>query len=150
MKHRLTLFIAMAMGILLPILPAWGTDLTVYRWKNRLLLVFSPSASNPGFAGLDRNLAKRPLDIKDRDLVVFRIFEKGASRLDDQPLSTEDALKLRNRFKVKPGQFTVLLIGKDGGVKLTRKNRADLQEVFDLIDSMPMRQQEMRKKGKTR
>jgi hypothetical protein len=32
---------------------------------------------------------------------------------------------------------------------MVREHRAELQEIFDLIDSMPMRQREMREKGKT-
>jgi hypothetical protein len=65
-------------------------------------------------------------------------------------LSPEDTQKLRRRFGVRPGRFTVILIGKDGGVKMLREDRVELQEIFDLIDSMPMRQQEMQEKGKTR
>ena len=39
--------------------------------------------------------------------------------------------------------FWIVLIGKDGGVKL-RSDDAGLDQIFDLIDSMPMRQAEMR------
>ena len=37
----------------------------------------------------------------------------------------------------------VLLIGKDGGVKL-RGDELDVQRIFDLIDTMPMRIREMK------
>jgi hypothetical protein len=40
--------------------------------------------------------------------------------------------------------FTYLLIGKDGGVKARAREAVPLDEVFRQIDSMPMRQQEMR------
>lgn len=40
--------------------------------------------------------------------------------------------------------FMVMLIGKDGGVKLTQNSLIDPSEVVSLIDTMPMRQQEAR------
>ncbi len=150
MQHLLKPFIILAVGAVLTTPTAWGTDLKSYRWKNRLLLVFSPAESNPDFAAFDRSLTMQDPEVKDRDLIVFRVFEKDPSRLEKQPLAPEDADKLRRRFKAAPGRFTVILIGKDGGVKMVREHRAALAEIFDLIDSMPMRQQEMREKGENR
>lgn len=40
--------------------------------------------------------------------------------------------------------FVVMLIGKDGGVKLTQNSMIDSTEIVSLIDTMPMRQQEAR------
>jgi hypothetical protein len=150
MSSILKIFMTITIGIMLTNLPVLGADLTSYRWKSRLLLVFSPTDSNPGFAAFDQNVSRELPAVKDRDLIVFRVFEKGPSRMDEHPLSSEDAQKLRRHFKVGPGRFTVILVGKDGGVKMVREHRAELQEIFDLIDSMPMRQREMKEKGKTR
>jgi hypothetical protein len=80
-------------------------------------------------------------------LIVFRVFEDGPSRVQEKPLSSEEAEALRRRFSVQSGRFAVILIGKDGGVKMVREHEADLQEIFDRIDAMPMRQREMREKG---
>jgi hypothetical protein len=74
----------------------------------------------------------------------------GLSRVGEKPLAPENTEKLRRRFEVKSGPFKVVLIGKDGGVKMVREDRADLQEIFDRIDSMPMRQQEIKEKKKVR
>jgi hypothetical protein len=150
MRQPLNILIAITVGIMLIISPIMGADLTTYRWKNRLLLVFSPTTFDPGFAAFNLNVSRELHEVKDRDLIVFRIFEKGLSSLAEQPLSPEDAEKLRRRFEVKPSIFTVILIGKDGGVKMVREQRAELQEIFDLIDSMPMRQREMMERGETR
>jgi hypothetical protein len=129
---------------------ASATDLTQYRWKNRLLLVFAANKSNPSFEVFNQSLSERFHEVKDRDLIVYQVLEKGPSRLGDQPLVPEEAEKLRRHFGVKPGRFTVILVGKDGGVKMVREERADLQEIFDFIDSMPMRQQEMHEKSQSR
>jgi len=42
----------------------------------------------------------------------------------------------------------VLLVDKDGGIKLNRQNETRLEDIFTLIDAMPMRQEEMRQKSR--
>jgi hypothetical protein len=55
-----------------------------------------------------------------------------------------EAKALRTRYGAEDGStFTALLIGKDGGVKWRDREPADLSRIFSLIDSMPMRRQEM-------
>ena len=139
LKH----FVSLATGISLALSHAWGADLTKYRWKNRLMLVFSAHTSEAGYVALNQSLKQRLSEVQDRDLIVFRIFEEVPSRITEQALPPEEAQGLRRRFNVKSGQLTVILIGKDGGVKMVQERRADIQAIFDLIDSMPMRQREM-------
>ena len=150
MNHLFFTFIAVAVTLMLSISTASGTDLTPYRWQNRLLLVFSPTDSDTDFENFNRALSDELLEVNDRDLIVIRVFEKGLSRLGEQPMSPEDAETLRRRFGVESGRFTLVLVGKDGGVKLVRQDRAELREVFDRIDSMPMRRREMREKDQNR
>ena len=40
--------------------------------------------------------------------------------------------------------FEILLVGKDGGVKLRSPAPVSTRDLFALIDAMPMRQREMR------
>lgn len=120
------------------LLSAFQTDddpLARYRWKHRLVLVFAPDAASPDRAEQRRLLQDRQTDADERDLVLLDV-------LPDSP----DAATLRQRFNVKPDEFRVLLIGKDGGEKLRREKPVPPKEFFDRIDSMPMRQGEMRGK----
>lgn len=125
-------------------------DLSDYRWKHRLLFIFAPSTTDATFLALDKRLAQTALEIEDRDMIIFRIFENSPSRVSDKPLLPGDDEALRRRFGIEAGRFTVVLVGKDSGVKLVAHRDADLQSIFNLIDSMPMRQQEMRDKRSTR
>jgi hypothetical protein len=135
---------------MLMVTPALGHDLTPYRWKNRILLIFSPTDTDTGFEAFNQSLAREISEVKLRDVILLRVFETPPSFIEDKPLSHGDAEKLRDRFRVRSGHFTVILIGKDGGVKMVREERVELQEIFDLIDSMPMRKQEMIQKGQAR
>jgi hypothetical protein len=120
-------------------------DLNQYRWKNRLLLLFAPTRDHPRFDSLHGSLMTRKVDVADRDLVVFEVLESGLSTLDTEPLDPGTAEMLREKFGVAEGSFSVILVGKDGGVKLDHQDHISLEEIFALIDAMPMRQEEMRR-----
>jgi len=122
-------------------------DLSEYQWKNRLLLLFTPSLDGAGYLKLKEDISSQEEEVKDRDLLVFHILESGETKLGSSLLPESSGDYLREKFSIKPGTFTVLLIGKDGGVKLRREGRVELAEIFSLIDTMPMRQREMREKS---
>jgi Domain of unknown function (DUF4174) len=121
-------------------------DLGQYRWKNRLLFLFSPSPEVPAFQTFMGELNRNSEGVRDRDLLVFRVLEQGPSFLASQEITPQGAEGLRRRLGVDRGAFTVVLVGKDGGVKLQRPGPVALSDIFGLIDSMPMRQREMRQK----
>ena len=121
-----------------------------YQWKNRLILAFSPSAEDPGYKALEKEIAVQAEEVIDRDLLVCHILQTGEIRLGESSLPTGSGDHLRESFAIRPGRFTVLLIGKDGGVKLRREGGVKLGEIFSLIDTMPMRQREMREKSQQR
>jgi len=121
-------------------------DLEEYKWKSRLLVVFSPSEDYAGYRDLEKQLRDQEPEIVDRDLLVFHILESGESRLENSSVDQQSVAQLRDHFSAKPGEFTVVLIGKDGGEKLRRGTDVDIAEIFSLIDSMPMRQREMRER----
>ncbi len=84
----------------------------------------------------------------DRDLIVLELFENGGSRLGHTTLSEKTVKRIRRQFGVGGGEFSIMLIGKDGTVKLRSPAPVSVAEIFSLIDSMPMRQQEILGKRK--
>lgn len=126
-----------------------NVDFEQFKWKNRLLLVFAPDSNHPFFESLRRDLSTRTHEVDDRDLVVFEILGVGTSKRDGTQLDPHTAASLRERFDVSPKAFSLILMGKDGGVKLRRNDPVNLEEIFRLIDSMPMRQDEMRQKDRS-
>jgi hypothetical protein len=121
-------------------------DLSQFQWKNRLLFLFAPNRNHPMFDSLHDSLSAQKAEVADRDLVILEILESEPSSMNSKPLASETALSLRKRYKVNQGEFAVLLIGKDGGIKLNRQNETRLEDIFALIDTMPMRRQEIRQK----
>jgi len=126
---------------------ALSMDLRQFQWKNRLLFLFAPQRSDRFFNDLQNEIMVNKNEIEDRDLVVFEILESGPSFINGVSLDAQTAAALREKFDAPLGRFTVILVGKDGGVKLKRPTGTRLNDIFALIDAMPMRQEEMRQKS---
>lgn len=124
-----------------------AADLSAYVWKNRLLLVFAPSADTPAVSAFYDQLHRQTEALRERDLLVLASVESGPSTGIDKPLAPSDARDLRSKFGILTGQFRVVLVGKDGGVKAAYTAPVRLQKIFERIDQMPMRKQEMRNQG---
>jgi hypothetical protein len=118
-------------------------ELKSFQWENRILLIFAPSAEDPVCRSLAAELNAQIAGVRERDLLIGEFFEAGANRFAGASLAPESAEALRRQFSVRKGTPTVILIGKDGEVKLRREGSVQAAEIFALIDSMPMRQKEM-------
>lgn len=119
-----------------------------YQWQNRLLLIFAPNQDSRDYEEQMEELNSSEEGMRDRDMRVFHLFRDGSSFGDEQYLTDNSVDALYNKFKVESGSFVVLLIGKDGTEKLRKSGLLKTDKLFALIDSMPMRQREMRNDGK--
>ena len=54
------------------------------------------------------------------------------------------------KYNITQSQFTLLLIGKDGGIRLSSKKVIPKEQLFALIDTMPMRQDEIKRQRNKR
>jgi len=121
-------------------------DLEAFQWKNRIILVFAPSSNSDVYKRQMQEFEGEEDGVLDRDLLIFELFEDGESRQGDTSLSERVAPRLRRQFEVGEGEFLLVLIGKDGTVKLRSNHPVAAPKIFGLIDSMPMRQEETRRK----
>ncbi len=125
-----------------------GDDLLErYTWQSRVLLVFTPNRDHPGFIAQQKFLDASAAGLKDRDLVVLQLLPGHSVTIDGKPSPAISADSFYRDFSIDPASFKVLLIGKDGTLKLTRTSAVNAKTLFDLIDSMPMRQLEMKTRG---
>lgn len=89
-------------------------------------------------------------ELQDRDLILISVFDDDCATLDGQIISDSSADTIRSRFTPPKDGYSIYLIGKDGGVKLKQDEVLAPNELFRVIDRMPMRQREMRDSGKRR
>ena len=115
-----------------------------HRWTHRVLLVFANDDIDPRATQLEATLEAADCELADRHMVVVWILTDATSRVGGTVISEETANLLRSELRTQPGEFAVLLIGKDGGVKARYDVVPELEEIFGLIDGMPMRRAELR------
>ena len=125
---------------------AGATDanpLAAEQWRTRPLVVVAPSAQHPLLTGLQAQLCQaRVRDaFQEREMALFTVIA-GEGRRDGQPLSADQTRSLLQAMNLTASSpAAVFLIGKDGGIKLTKHgDHIALASVFALIDTMPMRQ----------
>ena len=113
-------------------MPLQAAKLKDYLWKNRVIITFSASVKEPERLALQKQMEEKACAFTDRNLVHIDLLQ-----------GSEDFDKMSQQFSVSSSGFQLLLLGKDGGVKL-RSSSASLEDIFSLIDTMPMRRSEMR------
>lgn len=114
-----------------------------YTWQNRLLLIFAPHAEDSHLREQQEILESNAAGLTERDIVILRLLPDSAPSIDNQPAIGVDSASIYRDFAVEPGDFRLLLVGKDGTLKLSSDLPVTTSRLFDLIDSMPMRQWEM-------
>ena len=114
-----------------------------YQWKNRLILLFG-SLPESSVEKQINELEKDPEGITDRDLLIFYINKEEVRFILKSSNPSLSASQLRKRYNIDKNEFRYILIGKDGGVKLNKREYVPNRDLFSVIDAMPMRQQEMR------
>ncbi len=105
-------------------------------WKNRVILIQTEDVND--YTSL---LQEADSQIRDRHILWFILTSKEV--FSNYPGSIGNTFLKQTKSKYFSAENrAVVLIGKDGGVK-KRASSLQLQELFDLIDTMPMRRQEM-------
>lgn len=113
-----------------------------------MLIVFAPSVDNFNYQQQMQLFNQHKNDFTDRDLVLVQVLSKNKSYANGQPIDESSAANLRNLFGIDKENFQLILIGKDGGVKRQESKPVEAAAIFEQIDAMPMRQQEMQQRGK--
>jgi hypothetical protein len=91
-------------------------------------------------------LKRDPEGINDRDLLIFHIEGNEVGFIGKSSSPSLSADRLRNRYNIAEQEYRYILIGKDGGVKLNKKEFVPNKDLYSVIDAMPMRQREMRER----
>lgn len=123
----------------------FSQDLSMHKWKNRLVIVITNNIENSLFKEQLEELKKDSAGLNERKLVVYQV--KNMEYLEGleidgkwERIETEGMLNLK---KESNSNFEIILIGLDGWVKLRQSKMLMTAELFSIIDAMPMRMQEI-------
>lgn len=119
-----------------------AAPLEAWRWQSRVVLLFATAPGSPELDAQRALLAGSEDAARDRDLLRIEVVGQRVTALppvDGLP----DAATLRAHYAVADERpFLLLLVGKDGGVKLRAETPQEACALYGLIDGMVMRRSE--------
>ena len=115
-----------------------------HQWKKRVIIVSASSPNHIGYREQQALLTHNKKGMKERDLIIYRLYNDHWLDSKGQLLSQSEANEIRKAYQIPVDEFMVLLIGKDGNVKMRKNDPVETRHIFSLIDSMPMRKQEIK------
>lgn len=116
----------------LPLMDGVAVDLNEFLWIKRPIVVFADTPNDPRFIQQMELLNEDIEAIVLRDVIVLT---------DTDPAARSDL-----RQRLRPRGFSLVLIDKDGEVKLRKPAPWDMREIRRSIDKWPTRQQEIRER----
>jgi len=111
--------------------------LSSFRWKNRVLVVVARNQQDADLRAQRRIFEQHASGMAERQIVLIEAAG------DD-----ERSRDLRRQFGTGEEGFQVVLVGKDGNAAVSARKPLRASELFDQVDAMPMRRDEMRRDGR--
>jgi len=111
--------------------------LSSMRWKKRVLVVSALKPDNPSLIRQRQIFTDAHQAMDERDVVLVEAIG-----------STNTAQEIRKKLSIAPGEFWALLVGKDGHIALSSQTELSASYLSRVIDAMPMRKDEMRKRNR--
>lgn len=117
-------------------------DLSQFQWEKRLLVLSAPSAADPALNAQQSALYSSLAAFRSRDLVLINLLDSPEADANGRHLAPAEVADIRTRLGMSRGSFSLKLIGKDGSVKLSSDAVTPMENIYALIDTMPMRRAE--------
>tara|TARA_B100001750_G_scaffold245408_1_gene264967 strand:+ start:288 stop:659 length:372 start_codon:yes stop_codon:yes gene_type:complete len=113
---------------------AMADILDPYRWEKRVILIHAPSEDSVDYRKQYSLLQGYGDALMQRDIAFVTFL---GDRTSDVQEEWENAFHLNRR------DYGVVLIGKDGTEKKRWDHPVAAEDIFKIIDAMPMRQREL-------
>ncbi|XP_039398593.1 coiled-coil domain-containing protein 80 [Mauremys reevesii] len=132
--------------------------LSRFRWRRRLLVISAPNDEDWAYSQQLSALSGQACNFGLRHITILKLLGlgeeiggvlelypiNGSSNVEREDVPANLVKDIRNYFQISPEYFSMLLVGKDGNVKSWYPSPMwSMVIVYDLIDSMQLRRQEM-------
>lgn len=108
-----------------------------YLWKNRVIIL-QFSIPNESMAASQRAILRSDsTGLQEREVII----------IDYERAQKEGIIPLGLQQPLSDSGFRILLRGKDGGIKWVKDRMVTSEELYAIIDAMPMRKSEMRQQA---
>jgi hypothetical protein len=103
--------------------------------QETLLYVFSPSKQERVYQLQMDTLSERQLTLNDHHVVIAEVFENECGHVGPKEIHIESSTGLRREYHILPGQFKVVLVGKDSSVKMCAETCVSCEEVIMRVEN---------------
>lgn len=110
------------------------------KWQKRVLVIYTSDRIET-----QKLTSLYNKELQDRDFVVIQLNGHEAY-CDDKKMSKRFTKSLLKKLKNYDESNYFILLGKDGSVKNSFNKGTEMRTIFDQVDIMPMRMNEMRRK----
>ncbi|XP_052005085.1 coiled-coil domain-containing protein 80-like [Xyrauchen texanus] len=133
--------------------------LSRFRWRRRLFVISAPDDEEWAYQQQLYALTSQACNLGLRHVSILKLVGKeladmggvlelypinGTATVEREGISATLVRDIRNYFQISPEYFSMLLVGKDGNVKSWYPSPMwSMAIIYDLIDSMQLRRQEM-------
>lgn len=133
--------------------------LSRFRWRRRLFVISAPNDEEWAYQQQLYALTSQACNLGLRHVSVLKLVGtdlldmggvlelypiNGSATVEREGISATLVRDIRNYFQISPEYFSMLLVGKDGNVKSWYPSPMwSMAIIYDLIDSMQLRRQEM-------
>ncbi len=107
-----------------------STSIEQFQWLTRPIIVLADSPNDPRFSEQMELLRDGEEQLLERDVIVL--------------IDTSPAVQSGLRSRFRPRGFSLVIVGKDGEIKLRKPFPWSVREITRAIDKFPLRQQEIR------
>lgn len=123
-----------------------NTQLNDFRWEHRLIVIQAKSGADENITRQNALFESCGAGLRERRLLIF-IYAPPKQKTQQDRLGNALTLPTSwvQEFQASSTAFEMRLVGLDGGVKAIWTQHTTCQDIFDRIDAMPMRQQELQK-----
>ena len=117
--------------------------------ERRWLVLLSPEDEHPQLQKqIDAIQANQDAAI-ERKIGVIQITNQETKAIFNSPIKNFNLADSFQNLQTKDSDFELVLIGLDNNTKLKRTKAIDADDLFKLIDRMPMRKAEIQQKKRT-
>lgn len=117
-----------------------------HQWQHRILVIQFDEVNQQNYTAQLHDLRINNSGLTERKLIVYQFcddqYRMGVDK--ESEWRKADPSILEEIKKDVDMDFSILLIGLDGGIKLRQSKALTTEELFRIIDSMPMRAREIR------
>jgi len=120
----------------------WSQNLESHQWEHRVLVIHADENNHELAESQFSLFQKEKQKLIDRKIVLYKCVANSCTFYNW--IQAPKTFKINKKTK----GFSTVLIGLDGGEKYTSNNLEKSEVFLDLIDTMPMRRQELRTQQK--